>query len=140
MSIGSDVTDKGLGYVWELSQLCALNLVVNDAAKITGKSLTGLSDLKALRKLTLVLPRGVPVDDVLARVKALEELEELAVAGPLTDVGLKNLEALKKLRILDLTDNTGYTDDALASLMSSLPNLQVVKVVYRPVTSGEKRD
>jgi hypothetical protein len=45
-----------------------------------------------------------------------------------------NLLWLKRLRVLDLTGNDGYTDEALASLMRALPDLQVVKLRprYRP--------
>ena len=46
---------------------------------------------------------------------------------------LKNLASLKKLRRLDMGTIRGYSDEALAALMRTLPNLRVVKRTYKPL-------
>ncbi len=125
------VTDEGMEALRNLPRLRRLEFEV--IAGVSEKGLASIWLLKRLRALHLDLSdeslKGL-VEDVLARVNTLSELEELSLRGTLTDKGLGNLANLKKLRSLDLRWCDGFTDDGLASLMSSLPGLQVVKRTY----------
>ena len=105
---------------------------------VTTPALANIWELKELRVLELHISGerlDEPLHDGLAGINALSELEELSlpltVRLRLTDDGLKNLASLKKLRRLDLGSIEGYTDDALASLMRALPDLQVLKRTYK---------
>jgi hypothetical protein len=73
-------------------------------------------------------------DDAFAYLGAMSELEELSITTPggrVTDKGLKSLAGLKKLRRLDLGKTGGYSDEALASLMRDLPDLEEVVRGYK---------
>jgi len=133
----SKMTDVGMGVLRSLTNLRRLDILY--APNITSKGLSGIWELKQLRVLGLHLEGKAfkgHVDDVLAHVADLSELEELTIEATLTDEGLKMLAGLKKLRRLDLTGCTGYTDDGLASLMKALPALEVVKISYRPAVAS----
>jgi hypothetical protein len=133
------VTDLGMDVLRDLKDLRTLDLSLGNS--VTAKGLASIYELKQLRVLRLELSVELrrSLDAVLAHVARLSELEELCIAGSLTDEGLKSLAALKKLRRLDLSGCTGYTDDGLASLMRALPDLQVVKLTYKPITSPGKK-
>jgi hypothetical protein len=113
---------------------------------ITNESLANIWEMKQLRSLTLDLAGDIIIDksfdDALARVKDLTELEEFTLSCEyrikVSDEGLKNMESLKKLRVLDLTDCHGYTDAGLARLMDSLPNLQTLRISYQSEPKNNK--
>ena len=135
----SSVTDAGMDALRNLTNLRQLDLATGDG--VTAVGLANIWELKKLRSLRLGISDQLQcsVDDVLAHVSALSELEELSIAGTLTDKGLKQLVGLKKLRRLDLTQNVGYTDDGLASLMRELPELQSVKLSFSSPCVQEKK-
>lgn len=129
---GKAISNAGLMSLKDLTNLRRLVFDGWCQEDITPDGLACLGEMKQLRSVKFTLrdkTSGAPVDGYLARMKGLSELEELTVSvegGNLTDEGLKNLAGLKKLRRLDLGDTEGYTDDALASLMKALPDLDVV--------------
>lgn len=95
--LGSNVTNKGLAYVGELTQLESLHLI---GTQVTDDGLAALADLKELRFLHLV---GTKITDKgLRHIAALKKLEELDVRGtPVTDEGLNHLrKALPTLRVI----------------------------------------
>jgi Leucine-rich repeat (LRR) protein len=94
------LTPEGMGAVWELRRLRSLKLRLRDPA-LHGS-----------------------VDAILARMKALPELEELSLSASLTDSQLGALADLAKLRRLDLSRADGYTAGGLADLMNAMPNLR----------------
>jgi hypothetical protein len=127
--------NAGLDALTNLKNLQRLKL--QGFSKVTSRSLASIRELKQLRVLNLSLYGGqldASLDDTLTRMKGLTELEELSLSFyrplRLTDDGLKSLADLKKLRRLDLGTTSGYSDDALASLMRALPNLQILKRTY----------
>ena len=99
--------------------------------KLTTNMLDSIWQLKRLRVLQLPVcdVEADCLDGALPRIGALVDLEELSLVGPLSDAALGSLDSLKKLRVLDLRLCSGYTDDGLAALTKSLPNLEVLKLV-----------
>jgi hypothetical protein len=95
--LGSNVTDKGLGYICEMDDLESLHLV---GTQITDGGLRQLRELKKLRFLHLV---GTKITDHgLAQIANLKQLEELDVRGtPVTEEGLARLKKeLPTLRVI----------------------------------------
>lgn len=124
-----------------------------------------LEALPALKQLRVLAIRTVPPESkdyaawspkaVGRQLEKLEQLEELSIAGDITDKlldsiaqlknlkrltlwgsdlsdeGLMKLAALKKLQALDLSSTPGYTDKGLSALMQALPDLKEVTRVYR---------
>lgn len=141
--VGSKPINEGLDVLVKLPKLRRLALV--GFPVVTGKGLANVWKLTQLQALLLDLQRissSFINDEALAQISEMRELEELSIGasgGTVTDKGLKNLTSLKKLRQLDLGRIGGYSDDALASVMKALPNLQIVKRTYRPVAKqGDK--
>jgi len=95
---GSDVTDKGLGYIAEMDDLESLYLV---GTKVTDAGLKQLLKLKKLRFLHLVDTK-------------------------ITDRGLDVVEDMKELEELDVR-GTDVTDDGLSKLAKERPGLRVVR-------------
>jgi hypothetical protein len=128
--------NAGMDVLPKLKQLRRLEL--RGLPAVTRDALANVWQMKRLRtlKLNLVGKADGSIDDMLARIGTLGELEDLSlsfvVRKTATDEGLKNLASLKRLRCLDLGDIGGYSDDALASLVSALPTLQVLKRTYKP--------
>lgn len=119
------ITEKGLAVLENFANLERLSI------HLTESSLAGLENiltLKRLRSIHLWLPPELrdDLDGMFKKLAALENLEEISIPGRVTDEGLKNLHSLKKLRRLDLSRNSGYTDVGLANLMSTMPSLQEV--------------
>jgi hypothetical protein len=95
--LGSNVTDKGLGYIAEMEQLESLHLVGTQA---TDAGMKEIAKLKKLRFLHLI---GTRISDKgLASLAGMKQLEELDVRGtPVTDDGLIQLrKVLPALRII----------------------------------------
>lgn len=129
----SAVTDAGMEALRNLKELRRLD--IGGLSGVSEQGLVNIWRLKGLRSLVLDLglePQR-PIDDLLDRLATLTELEELRVPGRITDDGLLKLSCLKKLRQLDLTGNSGYTDAGVASLMKVLPELRTVKLSYHPL-------
>ena len=101
--------------------------------KLTAEMLDGIWRLKRLRVLALPAcdVEADCLDRALPHIGARVDLEELSLTGPLSDAALCSLESLKKLRVLDLRLCSGYTDEGLARLVRSLPNLRVLKLASR---------
>jgi hypothetical protein len=98
-----DLTEKGAANIW------------------------GLRRLRELHAGLVGVGKAVPPEDAIAGITRLNELEEVSLSGKVNDAALMRLAALKKLRSLDLTYSTGYTDDGLAALMKSSRSLVVLK-------------
>ena len=96
--LGSNVTDRGLGYIAEMDQLESLHLV---GTQITNAGLKQLKSLKRLRFLHLVGTR-------------------------ITDAGLPALVELKSLEQLDLR-GTPVSAEGLARLAEKMPTLRVIR-------------
>lgn len=95
--LGSNVTDKGLGYIADLEELESLHIV---GTQITDGGLKQLRSLKKLRFLHLV---GTQVTDAgLVHLKDFKSLEELDVRGStVTPVGLAELsKSMPTLRVI----------------------------------------
>jgi len=100
--------------------------------------------LTGLEVLRLGLPTNAPdaaVEEGCAGIASLSKLQELSLRGKVTDATLKHLAVLKKLRRLDLTGSTGYTDEGLTALVNALPELMEVKWSITPAAAkpGEKK-
>jgi hypothetical protein len=160
------VSDKALNALKGLSQLESLS--VTDGALIAGAHLeslgtltnlrrlafqyypydtapTGhkeLAKLRQLRELDLELSgQGVAKfsDSILEVIATLDGLEELGIHCVISDAGLHALKALKKLKSLDLTKCSGYTDRGLATLVESLPGLQIIRFSMNQAPMGDQR-
>jgi len=115
---------------------------------LTRDALATVSDLKELQILEIGdgtrFGDGL-ADELLMTVKGLQYMEELSIcpdrALGVTDAGLRSLTSLKRLRRLDLRGAQGYTDEALADVMTGLPNLERVTFTFRQQPGrGTKRD
>jgi Leucine-rich repeat (LRR) protein len=123
-----------------LTSLTALNLDggrFRDAALAPLAALTNLEKLSlhrnenihgtfsvhlvALRRFKDLSPGEYVTDDGLACIARLTALEVLFLDGPFTDVGLREIRALKKLRTLYITSEQA-TDEGL-SVIAELPEL-----------------
>lgn len=96
--LGSNVTDKGLGYIGQMAQLESLHLVGTQASDA---GLKEVAKLKSLRFLHLI-------------------------GTKITDKGLPALAGMKQLEMLDVR-GTPVTDDGLAKLRKELPALRIVR-------------
>lgn len=135
----SMVTDAGIDVLRRLTSLKEIRLA--STPKVTDRGMANIWMLKRLRSLDLDLRASSvqrSLDSILAGVNTLGELKELRISGTLTEDGLTRLAGLKKLRFLDLSSSSGYTDDALASLASALPDLQVMKRSYGVQTDPDQ--
>ncbi len=140
-----NATDSGMDALGTLANLRRLELM--NIPEVSVKGLTKIGQLKPLRALSLTPTYSGEttkefVDSLVMRIQGMSELEELSlthVEENLTDKAMSQLTTLKRLRVLDITGCSGYTDEALASVMTALPNLQVVKRSYRPAASQEKK-
>jgi Leucine-rich repeat (LRR) protein len=131
---GARVTDRSLGSIGGLADLRSLELGSLNGVTLTG--ITALARLRGLRSLSIDLDKRSslrPFDKVLERITSLTALEQLSLHNVrVTDEGMKALSALKKLRSLDLTESSGFTDDGLASLVVALPELRTINISYSP--------
>lgn len=96
--LGSNVTDKGLGYIGQMDQLESLHLVGTQA---TDAGLKEIAKLKTLRFLHLI-------------------------GTKITDKGLPALAGMKQLEVLDVR-GTPVTDEGLNKLLKELPALRIVR-------------
>ena len=119
------VTEKGLVVLENFQKLERLSI---NALESSIAGLEPILKLKKLRSIHLRLSGQLRDDlsDVFKKLANLENLEEISIPGRVTDEGLKHLTSLPKLRRLDLSGNTGYTDAGLARLMTEMPSLQEV--------------
>jgi Leucine-rich repeat (LRR) protein len=127
------VTDAGMAELGEFPRLRRLELTY--LPDITAAGLAPIWKMSGLEVLSLWLPGATPdgsVEKALAGISALTSLQELTLQGKVTDKTLSNLAQLKKLRRLDLSGCQGYTDEGLAALVKSLPELKEVRWSYRP--------
>ena len=118
------VTDAGIGALAGLEHLKRLEL---GETPISPAGLAAICKLTGLEALRVDLPEGAPgvsILDILLGISALTNLKELTLAGPVTDLRLKCLGGLVGLRRLDVSGGTGYTDEGLAALVRSLPELK----------------
>lgn len=119
----SKLTDKTLAVVGTFAGLRDLSLF---KPAITGAGLAHLKDLKELRKLYLVDARIY--DSSLAPLKGLENLEELDLSGTgITNAAGATLKDLAGLKFLAVT-KTKF-GDAGAAQLKELKNLQKLEVV-----------
>jgi hypothetical protein len=115
---GGNVTNRGVAYLSDLSDLHALGLWktrVGDG---------GLQCLLAHRHLkSLVLDETDITDQDLAYLRAMTDMEEwLGLTDTrISDVGLENLVGMKRLRSLNLL-RTKATADGVRKLKAALPN------------------
>lgn len=136
----SKVTDSGMVVLGNFTNLHNLKLI--SIPEVTDKGLENIWNMNKLHTLDLDLKGeilDVSIDNSIKGIKLLDQLEELTMHGIITDEGLKYLESLKKLRVLDLSQCRGYTDAGLASLMNSMPNLQVLKIHIEAAPKQEKK-
>jgi RHS repeat-associated protein len=91
--------------------------------------LTGIGNLTNLRVLALqnIPVSDAPMDDILRNMRSLNGLEEVTLDAAVRDNELMHLAPLKNLRVLDLADSDGFTDEGLTQLVNSLPRLQMLK-------------
>ena len=125
---GAWVSDAGLDVLRNFGKLTRLDLsgcleTPANGHAVTPKGLGGIGELNQLRVLKLDLSTEPSMDEVLARFPLLANLEDLTISGSVTDQRLRMLEGLKKLRRLDLSGSTGYTDDGLRVLLAAVPSL-----------------
>jgi Leucine-rich repeat (LRR) protein len=114
------ITDEGLAHILPLRQLTHLNLAETD---ITSGGLAQLSRLANL--IELDLQKTQITDQGLSRLAGLAALERLYLADTeVTDIGIDQLKGLKSLKLLTL-NNTGFSEAGHASLVASLPELQI---------------
>ena len=129
---GWGVTDSGISVLRGLRNLRRLRLT-GLFPRVTAEGLAGLGNLKGLQCLDIDVSAKFPsslAELLLSRIGAMTGLEELGLRCTITDGGLGNLTNLRNLHRLDLTGSSGYTDNGLASLMTTLPTLQEVKRDY----------
>jgi hypothetical protein len=131
---GNEPIDEGLDVLVKLPALRRLSL--SGFPKVTAKGLDNVWKLTQLRTLRLDLfpdSSALVSDEALTHISAMRELEELSIGrsgGTITDKGLRTLVSLKTLRRLELGKIEGYSEEALASLMTDLPNLEEVTRTY----------
>ena len=136
----SGLTESGMLILQKLMKLRRLEFTGAGPA-ISARGLANVWSLKELRVLRLdVSGDGIQgnVEAVLAGMKGLGELEELALVGDVPDAALAHLASVKKLRLLDLSRASGYTDEGLAALMDASSSLRTVKVTFSPRTVAHK--
>jgi Leucine-rich repeat (LRR) protein len=107
-----------------------VSLTVEDAAKVTDRTLAAIGTLSNLRELTLVRP-GITNSGV-APLKGLKELRKLFLFdAKVTDTGVSTLKGLDHLEELDLS-GTGITSGAAATfkMLSGLRLLGVSKTKF----------
>jgi len=122
---GEGAIDAGMDILRDFPNLQRLELT--GLPGMAHKRLDAILGMKELRSLKLNLTSLPKMDSLLARMRVLTKLEELSLCGTVTDRGLASLMSLRSLRILDFTRADGYSTAALASLMSSLPDLHKVR-------------
>ena len=134
IGVGCRPIDEGLDVLPNLPSLRHLSL--RGFPRVTSQGLANVWKLTQLRTLRLDLaPDSCPLidDEALIHISAMRDLEVLSIGesgGTITDKGIRALASLRKLRRLDLGKIEGYSDEALASLMTELPNLQEVTRSY----------
>jgi len=135
---GNKLTDAGLQCVREMPALTSLDLSGEQrtdsglwSVSLTESGLDAIATLKNLRSLRLngeaVSARG------LERLKTLTRLErlDLQACPRLNDDVVPILASLPSLRIVDLTASK-VTEQSLAELRKSKPQLQVIAASFRP--------
>ena len=135
---GNKLTDAGLQCVREMPALTSLDLSGEQrtdsglwSVSLTESGLDAIATLKNLRSLRLngeaVSARG------LEKLKTLTRLERLDLQGcpRLNDDVVPILASLPALRIVDLTASK-VTEQSLAALRKSKPQLQVIAASFRP--------
>jgi hypothetical protein len=117
---GQDLTDEGLVYLGQLSNLVWLNLA---NTKITDAGLQSLAPIKSLTRLHL--EKTAIGDAGLSHLSGLENLEYLNLYGTqVSDAGLENLSGLKKLKKLYLWQSQA-TPDGVRRLATALPGVDI---------------
>ena len=116
------ITDRGLAYLANLTQLEALEL---DEGQFTDCGLVGLRNLTSLESLR-IMSRHV-TDAGLKNLAGMRGLRQLSLSfSPITDAGLLPLAGFKHLQRLDLS-GTSISDEGLPLLVgfSNLKDLQL---------------
>jgi Leucine-rich repeat (LRR) protein len=129
ISSKSDVTDKGLEYLKELTGMEDLKL---SGTKYTEKGLANLKTLTKLKKLELAVP---DTGEGLAFLKECKELKYLRLIGTkITDEGFANLKELKSLEELNLSDTS--LDDMAIGNLAGLTDLKKLIISRTKITGG----
>ncbi|HJT36072.1 MAG TPA: hypothetical protein VJ783_28880 [Pirellulales bacterium] len=117
----SEITDAGLAHLASLKRLEHLRLIFDKTSdqRISDAGLTQLRGLKALKTLDLMCANIT--DAGLDEIAGLTNLEYLGLAETsVTDGGLAKLSNLKSLKLLDVR-NTGVTKQGLARFKLAHP-------------------
>jgi internalin A len=152
-----DADIAGIEKLTQLKRLCFLDFGVTDRGLVHLSGLTnlqrlcigggrmsyrGLTHLRRLTNLQMLDIAGMkPVDKGLAHLRGMKKLEVLLTSGmdtpsgpaSLTGEGLKHLQALPKLRCLDLPWHDKITDAGLANV-AELSELQYLGLHDVPLT------
>ncbi|HEV2969088.1 MAG TPA: hypothetical protein VGY55_03800 [Pirellulales bacterium] len=117
---GTKVTDAGLVYLRDLTQLETLYLISNN---VTDEGLVNLEELRQLKELNL---SGTRVGDAgLVHLKGLTRLKKLwLVVTHVTDAGLIHLNGLNQLQDLELGGTT-VTYAGVNDLQKALPKCKI---------------
>jgi hypothetical protein len=125
LHVGSPgITDQGLDHLQRLKQLRVLGI----CGTITDAGLMKLRRLSALRELQIT-SREI-TDDGLAGLVRMETLERLSISGgTITDLGVRHLSRMVRLKQLYLGEVPGISDRCLAQLRDARPG---ITIVYEP--------
>ena len=138
LGISSNADTTVLGNLSKMQEL-TLGTAENGMSTKWG-FLTRLRNLRVLKIGLYGFQTGNNPEFIVDALQGLDQLEEVALtSGTLSDAGLMKFGNLKKLRVLDLSFTTGFSDDALANLMNQSPTLTTVKIAYPAGSKTEKK-
>jgi internalin A len=124
LSIPCDqISDVGMKYIKEMTTLEMLDI---QSKLITERGVADLRDLRKLKSLRLDYCASM-TDKIAETLIELTELEELTLPATITNMGIKKLAGLKKLKRLSL-GGQDIGDDAVKDISEIFPDLESLSV------------
>jgi hypothetical protein len=108
-------------------QLCGID---NRRSQVTDQGLASLAPLTSLWRLSIRTTRLT--NEGLVHLHGLRQLEDLYISGDFGNAGLDQLASLASLRILEISNNRGFSAQSLDQLKARLPNLQLLTIPNNP--------
>ncbi len=117
--VQDEFCDEDLASLANLKNLKWLQIGLKN--RITDAGMTNLAGLTNMDRLAIGSP--YLTDKSLAYLKDMKRMDNMTIAGNITDEGLKNLEELKALTRLVIYSSNNFSPAAINRLKNSLPNL-----------------
>lgn len=128
------IGDDGLAALGKIEGLQQLELLGMRRNAVSADGVAHIGGLKHLRRLVFGWAPGetcVISEDVFSAMRHMHGLESLSIDGAeISKAGLTAIAEAKRLRVLGLTNCSGFTIEDASRLVRELPNLQTLEMTY----------